>query len=268
MWVYKPASYLPDSSAVERIPPFEVSVPSLVATLYYTYLLQHLEPVSKFQTKVHCQFLPQSPNTFSMKLSSISLVAAGLAAIVGSMAAPLRARALVVANDSLFKHQPPSNWREQHRNVASVLQQSSRANRYVVTKAKRTAEAPLCETREWWLEQAHIHQVISRFHAARSMRHYRAAAKPAIGTLHAEIDDDLERACAGLDAADETLARAPIKRGSLQGHIQKFCSSLAMPSSWVFETSLCFPSYLQTRLPFAKPSTRTSKMFNILHGVR
>jgi len=66
--IYKPVSYIPDSSAVERILLSEVSVLFTYYTLYCLYsfsMLQHLELVSEFQT-TSIAYSRQSSQTYSL----------------------------------------------------------------------------------------------------------------------------------------------------------------------------------------------------------
>lgn len=157
-----------------------------------------------------------------MKFSSIPLITIGLAAIVGSIAAPLHVRELVV-DDSLFKRQPnppDPDWREQHRTVAAALRESARANRCAAARAKRVAKGlqdPPSEKRDWWLQQAVIHAKISQFHDEKANEHTNAAKRKEMSPLHADtINGDLERARQGEIAAEEILAKTdPIKTGSL-----------------------------------------------------
>jgi len=102
--VYKAYRTYPDTPTVERIVPSKVSVPFTYYTLYvylfstsYSLLWSHLELVSESQTVVN-----SPPNIFNiMRLSSVSLIAAALTAIAGSVIAvpgPLHARALEDVN--------------------------------------------------------------------------------------------------------------------------------------------------------------------------
>lgn len=135
-----------------------------------------------------------------MKFSSISLIAAGLAAIVGStIAAPLHAHALVV-DDNLFKRQPDNP-------VASTYHLSSVENYKASNEAYQTLQCMKIygiKSREEWAEEHKTHWALGTLHG-RLAKYY--AAKPHHGSTA-----DLKTACLGLQAARETQGLAKADR--------------------------------------------------------
>ena len=195
--VYKPVSYLPDSSAVERILPSEVSVPfSYYYTLYYTYFLSY----SIWSWSLNPSLIPATLLKYiHMKFSSISLITAGLAAIAGSTIAapgPLHARALIV--DDLFKRQ--NDWQKKHLVVAATLHQSSSENWRASEAAKTTSDSGETygiKTPEEWGQLSDRHLKVFKEHTIKCMEHLNAAEQLDKGPKYNDLHKDYRAAILG-----------------------------------------------------------------------
>ena len=126
-----------------------------------------------------------------MKFSSISIIAAALATIVGGAITapdPLHTRTLAV--DNLFKRE--LGHQEDHRYAAVAMYKAEIASRLAAESSYRRAarQQTHLASSEAWQERGGLHEILAEHFADRKMKHLQASQSPVKSELHDQILTD------------------------------------------------------------------------------